>query len=285
MFERLPSRTALATAFLRAAHVRLDDPPPVLDDRLAARLLPAYLQRYLAIRARVSPFSSMLRPRDRVGLALRGQVVVRARYAEDGVAEARRAGVTRYVILGAGLDTYALRQPAPPLDVLEIDHPATQRWKQQLLRRSGIAPPPTLTFLPVDFERSSLREQWIRNPEPDFISWLGTTYYLSRDGIADTLKTLAEGTEPGSQLVLDYWRERPTGFASPLLTGTRIAVAFQGEPMQSFFDPPGIEKLAVASGWQVRENCTPAEQARRYLKRRRDGLSVPSFAHLLWLEK
>ncbi len=216
---------------------------------------------------------------------MRGQIVVRARYAEDGVAAARRAGVNRYVILGAGLDTYALRQPAPPLDILEIDHPATQRWKKKLLAQNGITLPPTLTLLPVDFERSSLRDKWIRNNAPDFISWLGTTYYLSHVGITNTLETLAECTASGSQLVLDYWREPPTGLVNPLLLGTRIAVAAQGEPMQSFFDPREIEQLAVAAGWQVRENCAPSEQTRRYLDDRRDRLSVPSFAHLLWLEK
>ena len=275
MLERLPSRTALATAFLRAAHVGLDDRPPVLDDRIAARLLPAYMQRYLSIRAGIPAWSRRLSPRDRAALAMRGQIVVRARYAEDGLAAARRSGARRYVILGAGLDTFALRQPTPALDVLEIDHPATQEWKMTLLRRCGLASPPELTFLPVDFERSSLRERWTGNSAPDFISWLGTTYYLTGDGIANTLQVLADCCEPGSQLVLDYWRERPAGFVSPLLVGTRIAVTLQGERMHSFFEP----------GWRIRENCTPAEQTRRYLKRRSDGLSVPSFAYLLWLEK
>lgn len=286
MLEQLPSRTALAAAFMRAAHIRLDDRPPVLDDRISGKLLPVYLQRYIAIRAAFLPaWLRQFRPRDPAGTAMRGQIVVRARYAEDGVAAARRAGVNRYVILGAGLDTYALRQTSPLLDVLEIDHPATQSWKKKLLTQNGITLPPTLTFLPVDFERSSLRDQWIRNSAPDFISWLGTTYYLSHFGIANTLETLAECTASGSQLVLDYWRKPPTGLVNPLLLGTRIAVAAQGEPMQSFFDPREIEQLAVAAGWQVKENCAPSEQARRYLDDRRDRLSVPSFAHLLWLEK
>lgn len=286
MLERSPSRTALAAAFMRAAHILLDDHPPVLDDRISSKLLPTYLQGYIAVQAAFS--SAWFRkygPRDPATMAMRGQIVVRTRYAEDAVAAARRAGVTRYVILGAGLDTFALRQPAPPLEVVEIDHPATQRWKQQLLRKSGFTLPPALTFLPVDFERSSLRDQWIENSAPDFISWLGTTYYLSHDGITNTLEALAECAEPGSQLVLDYWREPPRGVTNPLLLGTRIAVAAQGEPMHSFFAPAEIEQLAVTTGWRVKEHCTPSEQTRRYLAERKDRLSVPSFAYLLRLEK
>ena len=216
---------------------------------------------------------------------MRSQIVVRARYAEDSLAEARQAGATRYVILGAGLDTFALRQPAPAIDVVEVDLPATQRWKQQLLRQRGIKQPTTLSFLSVDFERSSLNDLWIENLAPDFISWLGTTYYLSREAIMSTLTTLAERTEPGSQLVLDYWREPPRDADAPLLWGTRIAVALQGEPMRSFFEPREIEQLAVAAGWRVKENCTPSEQTSRYLANRKDRLSVPSFAYLLRLER
>ena len=87
-------------------------------------------------------------------------------------------------------------------------------------------------------------------------------------------------------MVLDYWREPPpTDLSAPLLWGTRVAVALQREPMRSFFEPQDIEALAEASGWRVRENCTATEQNRRYLTTRTDQLSVPSFAHLLHLER
>lgn len=286
MLEQTPSRTAFATALLRAMHIHLDDPPPVLDDRIAFKLLPAYQQRYLRRQATSWP-ARLRQSRQRYSAftAMRSQIVVRTRYAEDSLAEVRQAGATRYVILGAGLDTFALRQPAPPIDVVEIDHPATQSWKQQLLRQRGITRPTTLSLLPVDFERSSLNDLWIENVAPDFISWLGTTYYLSREGILSTLTTLAERTEVGSELVLDYWREPPREADAPLLWGTRVAVALQGEPMRSFFDPREIEQLAVAAGWRVKENCKPSEQTSRYLANRKDGLSVPSFAYLLRLER
>jgi methyltransferase (TIGR00027 family) len=286
MLDQSPSRTAYATTLMRAVHVLFDDPPPVLDDQIAYQLLPTYLRRFLRRRAGFpSAWLKQFRSRDLASLAMRSQIIVRARYAEDCLAAARQTGASRYIVLGAGLDTFALRQQAPEITVVEIDHPATQRWKQQILQQRSIALPKNLTFLPVDFEHSSLTAAWLDNPQPDFISWLGTTYYLSRKGITETLITLREKTQPGSQLVLDYWRESPAGVFNPLLLGTRIAVAAQGEPMRSFFEPSDIEQLAASTGWRMIEHLTPAEQNTRYLANRKDRLSVPSFAYLLRLER
>ncbi len=216
---------------------------------------------------------------------MRSQVVVRARYAEDCLAEARSQGAGRYVILGAGLDTFACRQQAPAIDVVEIDHPATQNWKRSVLEERGFGTVPKVTYLPVDFERDSLVDLWLDDPSPDFISWLGTTYYLSSDSILETLTILATRTQPGSQLVLDFWREPQARTINPLLWGARVAVALQGEPMRSFFSPAEIEALAQTAGWRVLEICSPTEQGRRYLSGRRDRLRVPSFAYLLRLER
>ena len=283
MLYGTPSRTALMTAFMRAVHVRLDEPPPVLDDQLAIAFLPSPLRRYLRRRAAFPPRASLLRPADPASVAMRSQIVVRARYAEDCLAASRETGVRRYVVLGAGLDTFALRQSAPVIDVLEIDHPATQRWKQALMRQRGLVTPSELTMLPVDFERTTLAEVWPGAVEPDFISWLGTTYYLTRASIRSTLETLRRQTVPGTEIVLDYWRGSGRSSLNPLLLGTRLAVALQGEPMRSFFSPQEMEELADRAGWRVLEHCSPAEQSRRYLAKRRDALRVPSFAYLLRL--
>jgi methyltransferase (TIGR00027 family) len=286
MLDATPSRTAIATAFLRAVHERFDDPPLIFNDHVAYQLLPGYLRRYIRSRALIpTALSRAFRLRDPAGLAMRAQIVVRARYAEDCLAQARDDGARRYIVLGAGLDTFALRQTQPAIDVIEIDHPATQRWKQRLLQQRGINAPAELRFLAVDFEHTSLEETWIAGNNPDFISWLGTTYYLSREGLQNTLRALAELTVPGSQLVCDYWCERPGNTLNPLLLGTRIAVATQGEPMRSFFKPGEIEELAVAAGWSVLENVSPDEQNQRFLAQRKDGLRVPSFAYLLRLQK
>ncbi len=286
MLDAIPSRTAIATTFIRTVHQRFDDPPLVLNDDVAYRLLPAYLRRYIRSRSFIPPaLSRAFRLRDPAGLAMRAQIVVRARYAEDCLAQARDDGARRYIVLGAGLDTFALRQTQPAIDVIEIDHPATQRWKQRLLQQRGVTAPPELRFLAVDFEDTSLEEVWTASDKPDFISWLGTTYYLSHEGLHSTLRALAELTASGSQLVCDYWCERPGNTFNPLLLGTRIAVATQGEPMRSFFKPGEIEELAVAAGWSVLENVSPDEQNKRFLTQRNDGLRVPSFAYLLRLQK
>lgn len=293
--ENAPSRTAFGTAFARAVHLRVDDPPPVLGDGVAERLLPGYQQRYIRRLGALTRFwrGYYIRQADAF-TALRSQVVVRSRYAEDALAAAHDGGTERYVILAAGLDTFALRQPASPMamarataiEVLEIDHPATQGWKRELLRTRGLDVPAELAFLPIDFETESLAGAWPTRPAPDFVSWLGATYYLTRDAIAGTLETLTAATAPGSRLVLDYWSARPpTAAGNLLLWGTRMAVALQQEPMLSFFEPEEIESLAAAAGWSVLENLDAADQNERYLHGRRDGLVVPSFAHLLQIER
>jgi methyltransferase (TIGR00027 family) len=271
------------TAFMRAVHVHLDEPPPVLDDHLAIRFLPSPLRRYIKQQTAVLPWFTALRPFDPASVTMRSQIVVRARYAEDCLAAARRAGIRRYVVLGAGLDTFALRQLAPAIEVVEIDHPATQHWKQTLMQKRGLVAPAELTMLPVDFERTTLADVWPDADAPDFISWLGTTYYLSKEGIQTTLETLRERTASGTELVLDYWRGNGGSSLNPLLVGTRLAVALQGEPMRSFFNPREIETIVNGAGWRILEHSSPAEQSRRYLAKRKDALRVPSFAYLLRL--
>jgi methyltransferase (TIGR00027 family) len=287
MLEAQPSQTAMATAFLRAVHGYIDDPPPILDDRPAFELLPSYQRRFIMrLGALSSRWQKFYRQKYDPFTNMRTHVVVRARYAEDALTRARVSGVTRYVILAAGLDTFALRQAAPCIDIVEIDHPATQRWKRELLADRDIAEPPEVSFLPVDFESESLADRWIDNPQPDFISWLGVTYYLTEDAIVNTLTFLATHTAPGSQIVLDYWSSTPaTDSGSQLLLSTRFAVALLSEPMRSFFDPQEIEALAIAAGWQIAEQCPPQAQARRYLANREDRLMLPPFAHLLHLKR
>jgi methyltransferase (TIGR00027 family) len=289
MQDATPSRTAMATAFIRALHTRIDDSPPVYDDSLAFDLLPDYQQRFiLRLESLAPPWLRRYRQRRDAFTAMRAQVVVRSRYAEDALKEALRTGARRYVVLAAGLDTSAFRisQSEPPFEVLEIDHPATQRWKQGLLEQLSIALPARLAFLPVDFERQSLADVWPVGTGADFISWLGATYYLSHAALTTTLSTLRERTRPGTELVLDYWSEQPaTDPGSWLLWGTRIAVAAQQEPMRSFFEPRTMEALAQDCGWRVRANLSAAEQNGRYLEQRSDRLAVPSFAHLLHLQR
>ena len=286
MLDSVASQTAVAAAFLRALHVAVDPAPPILDDTAALDLLPDYQQRFIRrLTTLASPWQRRFSRRLGAVTSMRAQIVVRARYAEDALADAVESGVGRYVVLAAGLDTFALRQPEPAIDVVEIDHPATQAWKRTLVDARGRPPPANLTYLSIDFERESLDERWIANPAPDFVSWLGSTYYLSREAIESTLTTLRRRTESGTRLVLDYWSEplRP-GTDAALLWSTRAIVALQGEAMRSFFAPDDMQALAIECGWRIREHCGPEVQTQRYLAAPHDGMRAPSFAWLLQLE-
>ena len=282
----------MATAWLRALHLVADDEPWVFEDRAAADFLSPYQQRFLKrLSAMPRSWSRTFRQRRDALTAMRSQVVVRARYSEYALAAACERGCQRYVILAAGLDTFALRQrqaeqpAADPVSVVEVDHPATQAWKRQQLTSQGHEQVENLTYVAVDFERDRLEERLPATGSPQYVSWLGTSYYLSREAISATLTTLAETSARGSELVLDYWQQ-PSAFdlSATLFWGTRVATAFQQEPMRSFFRPSEMEKLALAAGWTVRENCAPIIQDERYLAGRADDLAVPSFAYLLHLE-
>jgi methyltransferase (TIGR00027 family) len=288
-----PSQTALATAFLRALHLAADDRPYVFEDHPAADYLPGHQQRFLdRLTALPARWRRMFRQRRSAVTRMRAQVLVRARYAEDALASARQSGVARYLILAAGLDTFAQRrQDEPnPVPVLEVDHPATQRWKRDRLARLG-GPPDRVSYVPVDFQRQALEDAVAPAAGPQVVSWLGATYYLSRDAMAGTLAAVARLSPPGSRLILDYWRS--PGWAvspglddgAPLFWGTRLATALQQEPLRCFLEPGELEALARAAGWQVREDCAPEIQDQRYLRHRRDGLRVPSFAYLAHLER
>src|ERR1700753_1229964 len=147
MEPAIASRTALSVALRRAAH-QLYDSPLVFDDPVAYSILGATYAEQL----RRTP----LRPDRPFSTALRAFLVARSRYAEDNLRHAVENGVRQYVLLGAGLDTFAHRNPYPPLRVFEVDHPATQQWKRELLQTNQITIPDTITYAPVDFERQSL---------------------------------------------------------------------------------------------------------------------------------
>lgn len=185
MEENCPSRTALYVAMRRAAHQILDN-PKIFDDSLALRML----GMENASAQDPNPMWLEETPLSRV---LRASLAARSRYAEDQLHAAIKQGVGQYVVLGAGLDTYAYRNPYPQdvLHVFEVDHPATQIWKRTRLEEAGIPIPKTLTFSPVDFEiqtlEDGLRREGFDTGKCTFFSWLGVTMYLTSDAISATL--------------------------------------------------------------------------------------------------
>jgi methyltransferase (TIGR00027 family) len=281
MLESQFSRTAQRVAIRRAAHQLLDH-PRVLDDPLALRIIGADAAEALRSSAREGHGFSR---------AFRAFMAVRSRYAEDQIAQMVAQGVKQCVVLGAGLDTFAYRNPHPSLRVLEVDHPATQAWKQGQLQSAGIAIPPSLTFVPVDFERQvlgdELRQAGFRENEPAFFSWLGVTPYLTHAAFTTTLSFMAK-RPAGSGVVFDFAIDRKL-----LNPGQRIAldalasrVAAAGEPFQLFFDPARLQEELKGLGFRRSEFLDGEQLNARYFKDRTDGLRVRGgLGHLMgaWL--
>ena len=219
---------------------------------------------------------------------LRAFVAARSRYAEDELALGVRRGVGQYVILGAGLDTFAYRNPHPEgvLHVFEVDRPTMQTWKRARLAEIGIAIPRDLTFVPLDFETQTL-EEGLRGAGCDpgmctFFSWLGVTEYLTAEAVMATLRFIASAPV-GSGVVFDY-------LISPsLLTPAQRSafdamahrVASAGEPWKAFFDPRLLSGELRAMGFGHVEDNGPEEINARYFKDRTDGLRVGSLSHVM----
>ena len=221
---------------------------------------------------------------------LRAFVVARARFAEDRLAQLRALGVDQYLVLGAGLDTFAYRNPSPelPLRIWEVDHPATQAWKRQLLDAAHIAVPLNLSFVPVDFERDSLASALgSAGFEPGkgaMVSWLGVTPYLTNDAVLETLAYLAMVTRARGGVAFDYapdptWMTEIQRLAYERLSA-RVAAA--GEPFLSHFDPGELVVILRGLGFRVAEDVPGESLNARYFRGRADGLAVGDLAHIMW---
>lgn len=272
MYDAKPSRTALRVAIRRAAH-QIMDKPIVFDDPFAQRIIGADAAEKL--KAGLGEQSGI------VSRSLRAFLVVRSRFAEDELAVAVAAGVRQYVLLGAGLDTFAYRNPhaGVGLRVFEVDHPATQAWKREQLRAAGISSPPGETFVPVDFEKETLAEGLRRagfsTGEKAFFAWLGVTPYLTEKAFTETLEFIA-AMPPGSGVVFDYAVPRKSlsfveRFAFDRISG-RVAAA--GEPFQLFLDPKELAARLRRMGFQHLEDLGVEELNSRYFRDRSDGLRI-----------
>jgi methyltransferase (TIGR00027 family) len=263
-----PSRTALRVALRRAAH-QLYDSPLVFDDPIAVPILGSqYLPEVYRTATKLhKPFS----------VALRAFLVARSRYAEDTLAQAVAAGVTQYVLLGAGLDTFAYRNPYPNLHVYEVDHPTTQAWKRDLLVQSNVPVPANLTYAPVDFEQQSLAAQLLTagfNPTtPTVFAWLGVVPYLTHEAFRSTLSFIA--SQPaGTGIVLDYGQPRHVLPFFEQLAHDSLAsrVVLAGEPFRLFFTPSEI--AAELGAFFSIEDLGSPEINERYFANRTDKLAV-----------
>jgi methyltransferase (TIGR00027 family) len=264
------SQTALGTAYLRAAHQMLDGEPKLLDDPAAVKLLgPDASSR---IQANAHSYRSPM------FASLRAHVVLRSRFAEDRLAEAVGRGITQYILLGAGLDTFAFRQPqwAQSLRILEVDHLQTQLLKRQLMNAADLPPPANVSYLSVDFERESLQEGLLRYEvaldQPTFFAWLGVTMYLHEPAIDAVLRFVA-GFPSGSEIVLTFSQPPDEKIDSTAWLAARTAA--MNEPMVSFFTPAAIEIKLRRAGFSSIDFLSPMESEIRYFSQRPLDLPVP----------
>ena len=274
-----PDDTAVRTALWRALHVEIDSPPHVFEDVVGLKL--AAPEDGWRNRPDMSPFT---RP-------FRASIVARARFIEDLVAEQAARGVGQYVILGAGLDTFAQRQPdlASQMRVFEIDQPGPQAWKRQRLIDLGFGIPPFLRFVPADFEADDawwgrLAASGFDSRRPAVVASTGVSMYLTKDSIAATLRQVARLT-PGSTFAMSFLL--PIELADPEeRPGIERAVAgarANGTPFISFFMPTEMLTLARESGFREAQHVSAATLAQRYFAGRTDGLCPPHHSEELLL--
>ena len=282
---RRTSTTASLAAGIRAHHRRWN-PEPIFADEYAVDMVSLgwrlivknRLLNWLVVDTLLAPFHP-----------IHTENILRVLYAEDCLHAAIETGLTQYVILGAGFDTFSLRHRELPVQVFEVDHPATQHIKRERVRRVAGHIPPNLAFVPVDFEVDRLDEALSRSRldvgKPAFFSWLGTTYYLTKDAIRETLGCIAAVAAPGSRLVLDYKLPRHLipEQGLPLNDKLEHLVKRLGEPMISEFAPEELTEEMARIGWTELESLPPLAQEQCYLQDRSDIVAPPpNFAFALF---
>ena len=262
----------MRVAMRRAAH-QIFDRPQVLEDPLAVPIIGPEAAAKLA--------SEEQRYGQRIGRSIRAFMAARSRYAEDQLALAIARGARQYVILGAGLDTFAYRNPYPEdtLRIFEVDYPATQEWKRQQLAKASIPIPSSVVHAPVDFERQTLpaglAEAGFDAGKATFFSWLGVVMYLTEETTMATLEFIAS-TPKGGGVAFDFAvpRESLNWMGRLALDGISRRVAAAGEPFRTFFDPRALSERLTTIGFHSVENLGTEEINARYFKDRDDGLRV-----------
>jgi len=276
--DEAPDSTAARVALWRALHVEVDPPPHVLEDQIGLRLL--------------APDEGWRRRRDmdpQFTRPFRASIVARARFIEDLVVEQAGRGLSQYVILGAGLDSFAQRRPeiAAGLRIFEIDQPGPLAWKRERLIELGFGVPHWLRFVPVDLEaggswRDGLVTAGFDDSKRAFVVSTGVSMYLTKDANAATLRQVA-ALVPGSIFAMTFLL--PLELADPeVRPGLEMAekgARASGTPFISFFTPPEILALAREAGFREARHVSATRLTQRYFARRTDGLRPPNNAEEL----
>lgn len=274
------SWTAVYTSISRAAHQVLDPPPRVIDDPVAVGLVEG--SRAEELLACADDFRSPIQ------CLARSLFIMRSRFAEDELYEAVRAGAGQYILLGAGLDTFAYRQPewARWVRIIEVDHPASQARKQDYLRGAGIEIGQNVHFCPLDFEATKLSQGLATcgfDPQvPTFLSWLGVTQYLQLAAITRTLLDI-QAFARGSRMVFSFIvadTDLDGVDAQAVQFFSQLAAA-RGEPWMTRFEPERLQQRLLDLGFAEVRSIDPGELERRYFAGREDQLRAPLFERLM----
>jgi methyltransferase (TIGR00027 family) len=272
MDKGTPSRTALATSLMRALHTRMD-PHPVINDPWGDLLVPTEVREAI-------PGDMLAR---NPGLA---GVITRTRYTEDALHAAIVNGVTQYVLVGAGFDSFALRVPeyARKIQIFEIDHPATQELKLRRIRECGIAPAPTVHFIAANLAEQSVADALARSPyradRLSFFSWLGVSMYLTREANQATLKSIAGCAAPRSELAFTYTDEAAFTSNSEGFMALKERVAALGEPFLSGFDPKLLAMQLADCGFELIEDLSGEQTNALYGRLDWSVPGRPSHSHI-----
>jgi methyltransferase (TIGR00027 family) len=263
-----PDSTAVRVALWRALHVLVDAPPHVIDDQVGLQL--ADPDPDWRTRPDMNEYATP---------GVRASIVARARFVEDLLAEQAGHGAGQYVLLGAGLDTFAQRRPeiGSRITVFEVDQPGPQAWKQRRLSELGFDVPEWLRFVPVDFETDSWWDRLLASGfdvnKPTVVASLGVSMYLTREATAATLRQIAS-LAPGSTLVMTFMR--PVELVGPeeqaLHRATDAAARASGTPFISYYRPDDILAMARDAGFATARHVTAADHTKRYFAGRADGL-------------
>ena len=270
-----PSHTARGAAAYRAIHQTLEG-GIIFSDPFASKILDD------ETRARLDETAAdpSLRP-------MRLFIAARSRFSEDTLAACVARGVRQVVVLGAGLDTFSLRNPHEGLGVrvFEVDYPATQGWKRERLKQAGLAVPASLTFAPVDFERQSLAEgltaAGFQADRPAFFQWLGVVPYLTREAVSGTLDFIAG--VPESEVVFDYaepFENYPAERRANIMSVAARAASL-GEPWLSLFDPIELCGILGNKGFGLIEDLGLAELTDRFYGAFKQGIVIGPGGHVV----
>ena len=261
----------LYSTMQRAAHLMLDHDPLIFEDPLALRIMGAEAESEVRL--------NLAHLRSLVGRSHRASMMARNRYTEDELVQSIQRGVRQYVLLGAGLDTFAYRNSFGDLRVFEVDYPDTRAWKHTCLERAAIPIPTSVAYVTVNFERQmitdALSQSGFRSNEPAFFSFIGVTRYLTREALISVFSSFVSSMPTGSEIVVDFYA--PPSLLQRLREPNQETNGFR----PSYFDPMTITRDLKPLGFADVKLIGPKELNVRYYKNRKDGLRIRNRMHLI----